>query len=287
MTPTLTTEEHRIMATTERNIQQLRGLDRKYFVACYGLSLIPAIVYLFVDTKDRGKIYGGAIVGRMIAVLVAIVIYIMAGCYVWNKRDALSGFLNPFNEDPFTSVLTTTEVTITSASREPSLPNFEVREIPNIYNDDSYEAYSVNVEIGQPKPSRPAMFRIPTATRAVALSQENAESFLYARVAFLFFIALLVTWVPSSVNRAYALAHPEHINFGLNLTSALVFSIQGILNTMVYVVTSKSACRKLLARVTRQAPTEMRQNSTTYGMERQRRQELDSDATSMTNLTGR
>ena len=211
----------------------------------------------------------------------------MAGHHVWNKRDALSGFLNPFNEDPFTSVLTTTEVTITSAPRKPSLPNVEMREIPNNHIDDSYDPYSVNVEIGQRKPSRPAMFRIPTATRAVALSQENVDSFLYARVAFLFFIALLITWVPSSVNRAYALAHPDHINFGLNLTSALVFSIQGILNTMVYVVTSKSACRKLWARVKRRAPKEIGHSYSTCGTERRGAQKLDSDATSMTNLTGR
>lgn len=44
------------------NTRQLRGLDHKYFIACYGLSLIPAIIYLFMETKDRGKIYGGAVV---------------------------------------------------------------------------------------------------------------------------------------------------------------------------------------------------------------------------------
>ena len=44
------------------NTRQLRGLDHKYFVACYGLSLVPAIIYLFIKTKERGRIYGGAIV---------------------------------------------------------------------------------------------------------------------------------------------------------------------------------------------------------------------------------
>ena len=243
-------------------------------------------IRLYVVRANSNHLLLNIINQARIAVLVAVVIYMMAGHHVWKKREALSGFLNPFNEDPFTSVLTTTEVTIISASREPSLPNIEVREVPNSHIDDSYDAYSVNIEIGQRKPSRPAMFRIPTATRAVALSQENVESFLYARVAFLFFVALLITWVPSSVNRAYALAHPEHINFGLNLSSALVFSIQGILNTLVYVVTSKSACRKLWVRVRRRVSTEMVQSYTTYGTERQERRKLDSDATSTTNLTG-
>lgn len=44
------------------NTKQLRGLDHKYFVACYGLSLIPAVAYLFIATEERGKVYGGAVV---------------------------------------------------------------------------------------------------------------------------------------------------------------------------------------------------------------------------------
>ena len=42
--------------------RQLRSLDHKYLIATYGISLIPAIVYIFIDTKSRGKIYGPAVV---------------------------------------------------------------------------------------------------------------------------------------------------------------------------------------------------------------------------------
>ena len=231
-----------------------------------------------------------------------MVIYIMAGRQMWKQRDALDGFLNPFNEDPFKSVIMTTEVTITSQERKPSLHDYEAREIDRSHVDPDYDAYSINIGIGQSKrperprrPSRPAVFRIPSATRALALSQENADAFLYARVAFLFFLALLITWVPSSVNRAYALAHPEHINFGLNLTSAFVFSCQGLLNCLVYMATSQSACRRLWAKVLGRdyhSTTGRKDNFMAYGMgseggTRSGRQRLDSDATSMTNLTGR
>ena len=47
------------------NTKQLRGLDHKYLFACYGFSLIPAIAYLFIKTKDRGPIYGGAVVSTI------------------------------------------------------------------------------------------------------------------------------------------------------------------------------------------------------------------------------
>ncbi|KAL8849350.1 MAG: hypothetical protein Q9221_005648 [Calogaya cf. arnoldii] len=301
------------------NTKQLRSLDHKYFVACYGFALVPSIIYLFIKTKDRGKIYGGAILWcwvsnkwnflriavlyafMWIAVLIAIVIYVLAGRDVWRKREALKGFLNPFNEDPFaTNVTMTTSVKVTSESRKPSVPNLEVREIDESHMDSNYEPYSVNIEIGHQRPertrtpSRPAVFRLPTVTRAAALSQENADAFLYARVGFLFFIALLITWVPSSVNRAYALAHPENVNFPLNLTSAVVFSSQGVLNCAVYMATSKSACRRLWAKMLGRdydSPTSRKESFTTYPMgregERDGRQRLDSDATSFTELTAR
>ncbi|KAL8831521.1 MAG: hypothetical protein Q9191_000830 [Dirinaria sp. TL-2023a] len=299
------------------NTKQLRGLDHKYFVACYGFSLIPAITYLFIKTKERGKIYGGAILwcwvsskwsflriavlyGFMwIAVMIAMIIYLRAGRDVWRKRDALDGFLNPFNEAPFTSVIMTTEVTITSEERNPSLSNLEVQEDDKSRLAGTYDAYTVNIELGQPRrpglpsrPSRPAVFRIPSVTRAAALSEANADAFLYARVAFLFFIALLITWVPSSVNRAYALAHPNHINFGLNFTSAIVFSSQGMLNCLVYMATSQSACRRMWKKLLgkQKAPTR-KENYMAYtrrrGGERAERRGLDSEATSITNLTAR
>ena len=49
------------------NTRQLRALDRKYFVACYGFALIPAIIYLFIETEGRGKIYGGAVVSKSLS----------------------------------------------------------------------------------------------------------------------------------------------------------------------------------------------------------------------------
>lgn len=42
--------------------ERMRRQEWKYFLACYGCSFIPALVYLFVNTKSRGKIYGPALV---------------------------------------------------------------------------------------------------------------------------------------------------------------------------------------------------------------------------------
>ena len=41
---------------------QLKSLEWKYFLGCYGIPLIPSVTLLCVNSKDRGKIYGPAIV---------------------------------------------------------------------------------------------------------------------------------------------------------------------------------------------------------------------------------
>ena len=42
----------------------LRKLEWRYLVLCYGLPFIPAVVYMGIETKGQGKIYGSANVWR-------------------------------------------------------------------------------------------------------------------------------------------------------------------------------------------------------------------------------
>lgn len=43
-------------------VEQLRSLDTLYLLICYGLSFIPALVFIWVSDKERGHIYGPAII---------------------------------------------------------------------------------------------------------------------------------------------------------------------------------------------------------------------------------
>lgn len=42
------------------NAQQLKALEWRYLLLCYGAPFIIALVYCFVETQGRGKIYGPA-----------------------------------------------------------------------------------------------------------------------------------------------------------------------------------------------------------------------------------
>jgi hypothetical protein len=169
----------------------------------------------------------------------------MAGKVIWDKRRHLDGFLNPLNENPFTQIVTT-EIEITHEER--FIVKDDGSQTTTADRPEPFDPYSVNVQVApQPQTAHPlpAPLRMRGLTREIAKAETNAEAWLYARVAFLFFIALLITWVPSSVNRVYAMVNPNKINFALNYVSSFVFPLQGFWNVIVYIITSQTACRRL------------------------------------------
>lgn len=170
----------------------------------------------------------------------------------WSNRRHLDGFLNPVNENPFANIVTT-DIDITYEQR-PELKHIGSQEGIISHEDSHVDPYSVNVEVG-PRPSSnsirplPAAMRLRSLSRAAAESKPNTEAWLYARVAVLFFMALLITWLPSSANRLYGLVNPAKINFPLNYISSFVFPLQGFWNAIVYIITAKTACRQLWKRL--------------------------------------
>lgn len=202
------------------------------------------------------------------ALLSAFVIYCVTFRKVWRQRHELHGLFNPFNDDPFAGIVTTDiEVVHTSRPRKtinstPTYPEHNVSVDPGApvkpptNNPEAplvevSDPYTVAVEVGPQREdveryaNRPDVFRLGELTRNAALSEVNPDAWLYARVAFLYFCALLISWIPSSINRVYSLVKPDVLNFGINYTEALVLPLQGFFNAIVYCVTSQTACRNL------------------------------------------
>ena len=162
---------------------------------------------------------------------------------------------------------------------------------------NDYTPYSVTVEVGpndrRRRSSAGDVFNVRTMTRNHALSETNADAWLYARVAFLFFCSLLICWVPSSINRIYSIAYPDKLVFWLNYIETLVLPLQGFFNTIVYIITSQTACRNLWRGLTG-AQELPRKTSTVAGVNddtklerfksRRTSERLESDASSTTSL---
>ncbi|KAI9707382.1 MAG: hypothetical protein M1836_000343 [Candelina mexicana] len=273
----------------------LRALEWKYIVACYGIPLIPAFVYEFIDTKARGKVYGSATLWCWISVQwdflrvavfygpvwivigITLAIYLRTGYEIFSKKRQLQSFDRSKSvstvENPFVSTVTT-DIRITTAMVDPmrnssqTSLNFAGDEPSTIQSAQGYEPYSVTIESCGPPPPRSLLFgpkspilgppatpaqsekRNSTATgyshggvgRTNPTIAANKAAWGYTQCAFLFFIALVVTWVPSSINRVYSLAHPDRSNVVLNYMSATVLPLQGFWNAIIYIATSRQAC---------------------------------------------
>jgi hypothetical protein len=105
---------------------------------------------------------------------------------------------------------------------------------PAQITEDTQESWN-----STPPPKRPSQFQ----------SNLNTAAIKYCTCALLFFVALLVTWVPSTINRVYTLVHPNETLFGLDYASGLVLPLQGFWNAIIYIATSSTACQELMRRV--------------------------------------
>jgi hypothetical protein len=44
------------------SVGQLRQQEWKYLILCYGIPFIPAIIFVFIETEARGRVFGSATV---------------------------------------------------------------------------------------------------------------------------------------------------------------------------------------------------------------------------------
>jgi hypothetical protein len=86
--------------------------------------------------------------------------------------------------------------------------------------------------------------------KSIPSSDANRAAINYCKCALLFFVAMIVTWVPSTLNRLVTLVHPNDTRFGLTYASSLVLPLQGFWNAIIYIFTSLPACKALMRRIT-------------------------------------
>ncbi|MCJ1486643.1 hypothetical protein MMC06_006821 [Schaereria dolodes] len=164
-------------------------------------------------------------------------------------------------ENPFTS-FKTTEIHISSElaglptahTSEVSLPMGSKDRVAS--PNRGYDQYSVTIETSpmSPRLHQATPMTLPPTPGAQSMYhrhnnaalEANAAAWGYTRTASLFYVSLLITWLPSSINRVYGLAHPKEISFGFNYAAGLVLPLMGFWNAIIYITTSWSAVKALL-----------------------------------------
>ncbi|KUJ21415.1 uncharacterized protein LY89DRAFT_433069 [Mollisia scopiformis] len=100
-------------------------------------------------------------------------------------------------------------------------------------------------------PTTPS-YRTPQSGRRPASLQATTAMLSYTKVAGLFFLAMMMTWIPSSANRVYSVINPDDVSLVLECFSAFVLPLQGFWNALIYATTSIPACKSLWKQVKEQ-----------------------------------
>ncbi|KAL8831086.1 MAG: hypothetical protein Q9191_001067 [Dirinaria sp. TL-2023a] len=260
------------------NAEQLKALEWRYHAMCYGGPFIIALVLIFVETSSRGKIYGPAVLWcwistpwdflrlavcyapAWVSIIAAFTIYVMAGRELFKKRKELRFFHEGGRNEKEVMNYKTTHVQITSELAGLRLP---IGDIPSPHHQtkegrssntsssssEGYEQYTVSIGTS-PTISRPHPMSMVSVQRSKsnAAVEANKAAWGYTKVALLFFVSLLVTWVPSSINRVYSLAYPNTITISNEYAAGVVLSLMGFWNSVIYFTTSRAACKDLILR---------------------------------------
>ncbi|KAJ3578416.1 hypothetical protein NPX13_g2149 [Xylaria arbuscula] len=250
--------------------EKLKRIEKWYLLVCYGLPFPIALAYIFINTTEKGRIYGDAILWCWVnsnwdvlrvatfygpiwvIILATFFIYIRCGSEIYRKRRQLrkadssshGGYdleLSRFEEAIVAKTTVTTEVHHSSQQTE-------------------VDPYSIN--ISSDRYAAPAPIVAPaSATQGKPKKQKKKKSsndaaWAYTKVSMLFFTALLITWIPSSANRVFSLVHTGETVVALEILSAIVLPLQGFWNAIIYCVTSWSAVKLFFSEISHRTSRE-------------------------------
>ncbi|KAL7273622.1 hypothetical protein RUND412_003509 [Rhizina undulata] len=251
--------------------KRLKKLEIYYVIVCYGLPGIPAIAFLFGKNEHLGPIYGSAVLWCWISEEWSILriagfygpvwiilgftffIYVLAGRVIFTLRGSLRQFAKggPHNNSHSNSA-----PKVQSPLPPPPPPAMDRGELGKknpITVHSEVEMSRVYVKDGEDVRIDPlATYTCVIEAGAVprprvggnSAVEANTAAWAYTRCAMLFFLALVITWLPSSVNRVYTLIYPNATSFGLNFAAVLVLPAQGFWNGLIYIVTTLPACKE-------------------------------------------
>lgn len=153
-------------------------------------------------------------------IVVTVLIYTVAGKKIYDKRQEL--------------VKANQRISPDVSRKSKSKSQAEVELLP-----------TTNQNPEPPSTTRPALPPAQpsyTSAHTNKNKQANAALWAYAKVSLLFFLAMMITWIPSTANRIYSISNPGMVSMGLQYISVFVLPLQGFWNALIYILTSWDAC---------------------------------------------
>lgn len=111
--------------------------------------------------------------------------------------------------------------------------------------EDAIAGVSQNFEAAcssntKPCPRRSIISRLRSVKSSASLKLKKLDpvKMSYLKTSFIFAFAVLITWIPSSINRLYSLTHDGKVSFQLSVASGCVLPLQGVWNCIIFFTTS-------------------------------------------------
>ncbi|KAH7148442.1 G-protein coupled receptor [Dactylonectria macrodidyma] len=254
------------------NAVDLRKNEFLYLICCFGIPFIPAVTFAFIEDVDGKTVYGNAVLWCWISkewevwrvltfygpiwiiILITMGIYMRTGIDIYRNGIELRNLSRTdlerqFDTSPWQKTI---EIHISSEPilSAPAKGSQASRHKP---------AYSVNITSKYSGAQNPKEIVItPTAFDFFEGLESNFSpgdgelspaEWSYAKCSALFFTAMLITWIPSSANRVYSLVHDKD-SIALEYVGAIVLPLQGFWNALIYITTSRKACRTTTLQMT-------------------------------------
>ncbi|KAG5656419.1 hypothetical protein KAF25_000006 [Fusarium avenaceum] len=126
--------------------------------------------------------------------------------------------------------------------------SFEQLEQTTSSRGQRFETVCTSTSIPQPPSTMMTRLRAAKSNASLKLKRFDPVKMAYLRTSFIFGFAVLITWIPSSINRLYSLTHSDRISFSLSVASGCVLPLQGVWNALIYFTTSwKTFCEEVNA----------------------------------------
>jgi hypothetical protein len=193
-----------------------------------------------------------------VVIIATFAIYVCAGLVVFKWRDQLihmahnhvmSAADTTVDEQELSPVEPTMKVTVQKNNLGVWVASPEDTSPPNEHNLQEKRPTHLSPTPTTPHRNEYRSQSTVSNRELPTTAQANRAALNYCKCAVLFFIALLVTWVPSTINRVYSLVHPDSVVFGLDFASGLVLPLQGFWNAVVYIATGFPACQALVGKM--------------------------------------
>ncbi|PHH73796.1 hypothetical protein CDD80_3553 [Ophiocordyceps camponoti-rufipedis] len=248
-----------------------------YCLICYGGPFIIALTLLLIKSQERGPVYGQATIWCWvdskwdsiriftyymliwICIIGSFVCYSLVGYHVFRSRNRLRSFPASKNREAGQYERTMQQHEASGGTR--------TTEVQVVHTSASVRG---NTTLVEPKQVHVSSQVFSTATSAaprhssfmsplgegVKMGKRFASKFVvddpikraYLRTSLLFALSVLVTWIPSSLNRIHGWlvgASP----FEFHVATAAVLPLQGVWNCFIFFVTSWKVVKQCLRRL--------------------------------------